>query len=225
VSSIPFILVAIVVAVLLGRSWARRQFSARDAFIRQYRFPRGVLFKLRQLYPALTPVQETLVADALRDYFRLCLRARRQLVSMPSRAVDALWHELILSTREYHQFCTRAFGYYLHHVPAEAMSTPTQGTVGLRRCWRLACRLEGLDPKDAGRLPRLFSVDAVLDLKDGYRYVLDCRRGVASDSGSYCASHIGCGSGCAGGDAVSDAAGADAGGDGGGSGCGGGGGD
>lgn len=31
--------------------------------------------------------------------------------------IDGLWHYFILHTMEYRQFCNKAFGSYLHHVP------------------------------------------------------------------------------------------------------------
>ena len=97
-------------------------------------------------------------------------------------------------------------------TPAEAMSSQTQATEGIRRAWRLACALEHINPKQPERLPRLFALDGALNIENGFRYDTRCTPG----SGNYCASHIGCSSGCGGGSDSAD-------GDGGsGSGCGGG---
>lgn len=38
-------------------------------------------------------------------------------VHRPMDPLDKMWHEFILFTREYHQFCDEYFGCYLHHVP------------------------------------------------------------------------------------------------------------
>lgn len=35
----------------------------------------------------------------------------------PSLKVDLAWHEFILFTRTYHQFCSTEFGRYIHHQP------------------------------------------------------------------------------------------------------------
>ena len=43
----------------------------------------------------------------------------------PSEIVDVAWHEAILHTWEYHEYCQRAFGFYLHHRPNR------EGEVGL----------------------------------------------------------------------------------------------
>ncbi|WP_196886384.1 glycine-rich domain-containing protein [Aureivirga sp. CE67] len=37
----------------------------------------------------------------------------------PSLNVDLAWHEFILFTRTYHQFCDNHFGRYIHHQPEE----------------------------------------------------------------------------------------------------------
>ena len=113
-------------------------------------------------------------------------------------------------------------------VPASALRYYEQrgliasnGRQGLRRTWRHACRLEGIDPKNPDRLPRLFAIDVLLAIPDGFRYDLDCARkdGTAGGADSFCASGFGCGgSGCGGDGDAAD--GGDGGGDGGG-GCGG----
>jgi len=159
--------------------------------------------------------------SALRDYFHLCGLAGKRMVSMPSQVVDDAWHEFILFTRAYGTFCSRAFGRFLHHTPAEAMRTPTQAQEGIRRAWRLACAKEGIGPRAPHRLPLLFAIDTLLNIEGGFNYALDCR-GNKSQGSDFCGSHIGCASGCSGdfGGAGSD--GFFGGGDGGG-GCGGGG--
>lgn len=87
-------------------------------YIEQYRF-----HKLAQKHPQLD-----MVFQGLRDYFRICDRARNR---MPSLVIDDAWHEFILSARIYEKFCT------------EAMSTPTLA----KRSWRLACSLDQINPR------------------------------------------------------------------------------
>lgn len=38
-------------------------------------------------------------------------------VHKPMEPLDKMWHEFILFTKEYHQFCEEFFGCYIHHVP------------------------------------------------------------------------------------------------------------
>lgn len=199
--------------VLMRRSRLR----ARERFIEGYVFPLRLRRALGERYPHLSEQQTAHALLGLRQYFQLCRQARRQLVSMPSQAVDVLWHEFILHTRQYQQFCNQSIGRFLHHVPSEAMLSPTHAQQGIRRAWRLACARESIDPRAPQRLPLLFALDAELGIADGFCYSLDCRAG---QSGAYCAGHIGCSSGC-GGDS-STGSGGDSGADGGGGGCGGG---
>jgi hypothetical protein len=203
-------------AVLFGamawvayRSWRERVLQRQLALIRSHPFPQSVRMKFRDVRPELDSAQEQRVFDGLRDYFILCAQARGRFVAMPSQVADDAWHAFILHTRYYQDFCRKAFGRFLHHTPAEAMSTLTLATEGIRRAWRLACALEKINPKQPDRLPRLFALDGALAIPNGFRYDTHCTPG----SGNYCASHIGCGSGCGG---SSDSGSAD-------SGCGGGG--
>ena len=41
----------------------------------------------------------------------------RQIIGMPSRAVDEAWYGLILCTARYSRFCPTAYGEFLHHHP------------------------------------------------------------------------------------------------------------
>ncbi len=174
-------------AVLFARARKRR----REAFIEAFRFPDAVLEKTAARYPHLDAGGRRLVERGLRDYFHACNDAGRQLVSMPSQVVDVAWHEFILFTRRYQEFCGKSFGRFLHHTPAEAMRSPTEAQEGIRRAWRHACKRQQIDPRQPERLPLLFAIDGLLAIGDGFRYELDCTR---SEGHPYCAGHIGCGS-------------------------------
>jgi hypothetical protein len=215
----PFFLIAPPLAIVL-LAWAgtrgKRLGRRRSAFIAGFDYPRLLDRRLAQRRPGFDAGQRQEVLAGLAQWFEVCRLAGRRPVSMPSQAVDDAWHEFILFTRNYQAFCRQALGRFLHHVPAEAMASPTQGSAGIRRAWRLACRLEGINPRKPDRLPQLFALDAALHLPDGFRYRLDCLAG--GGNGSYCASHIGCSSGCGGGGSdCGDGSGGDGGG-----GCGGG---
>lgn len=199
------VLTLITAFVIHGRS--RR--AARDGFIDTYRFPPGIRARVRKRYPHLTEADLDRVMSGLSAWFHLSHRAGRKTVSMPSQAVDAAWHEFILFTRNYRDFCRKALGRFLHHTPAEAMRTPTEAQEGIRRAWRLSCAREGIDPRAPARLPLLFALDAELGIADGFRYALNCAGALgaqraADGSTTYCGSHIGCGSGGGDGGCTSD---------------------
>lgn len=37
----------------------------------------------------------------------------------PSELLDEYWHEFLLDTRRYHEYCDYVFGYFMHHNPLE----------------------------------------------------------------------------------------------------------
>lgn len=185
----------------------------RERYIEEYNFPKKVNEKIISTYPHLTEKDVEKVINALREYFLICRVAKLRMVSMPSQVVDVAWHEFILFTRGYHEFCKKGLGKFLHHTPAEAMQSQTIAQKGIKRAWRLSCKRENIHPKAAHKLPLLFSIDSELNIPDGFKYSLNC----TNDDDRYCAAHIGCAGGSAGGCC------GDGGGDGGGgSGCGGG---
>lgn len=161
----------------------------RLQFIENYEFPRGLKTRFAKSHPLLDVSQQELVFSALRDYFYICHQGQKSMVSMPSQVVDDAWHEFILFTREYNDFCLQAFGRYLHHTPAEAMQSQTQAQHGIKKSWRIACKKEGIDPNQPDRLPLIFAIDGLLHIENGFTYSLDCLSTRRSD---YCAVHIGC---------------------------------
>ncbi len=206
---------AALLAVTAMIAYWRRLARQRVAYIDRFEFHPAVLNKFREVRPNLTREQEQLVFAALRDYFHLCRMAGRRMVSMPSHVVDDAWHAFILYTRGYDQFCSRAFGRFLHHTPAQAMSSPSVAQQGIKRAWRLACARAGINPLHPASLPLLFSIDRDLQISNGFHYVPDCGSEIrrTDASGNYCASHIGCSSGCGGdsGSSGSDGGGGDSG--------------
>ncbi len=224
------IAVTLVLAILLAVTWSRLRRLQRDRYIREYAFPDGLLDRLAKRRPEFDLKARVLVSRALRQFFLAYLHSGRRWVSMPSQAADDLWHEFILFTRHYDDFCARGFGRFMHHTPAVVLSADRKGNEGLRRCWWWCCKEENLNPRNPTRLPLLFALDAKLGIGDGFRYTLDCRRrqgerGDGSDATPYCAGDFGDSSFDGGTDGFGDA-GADGGGDGsggdGGGGCGGG---
>jgi hypothetical protein len=168
-------------------------------FIEDYAFHSAIKEKLKKQHPLLPDAQLDLVFKALRDYFHICNKARGKMVSMPSQAVDDAWHEFILFSKYYEDFCQRALGRFLHHTPAEVMPTPTSAQDGIKRAWRLACAKEEINPKKPNKLPLLFAIDSQVNIDGGFIYKLDCMA-QAANGNAYCASHIGgCGGGFGGG--------------------------
>jgi uncharacterized membrane protein YgcG len=66
-------------------------------------------------YPKMTDKEWAWTWFELKRYFLMCGIMRG--VPMYSRQVDAVWHEMLMFTREYEQFCTRFCGEMIHHAP------------------------------------------------------------------------------------------------------------
>lgn len=158
-------------------------------FIETFVFPSHLVRNVQEKYPHLSDHQISQVFVGLRDFFHACQKAGKTMVGMPSKVVDAAWHEFILDTRAYQIFCDQAFDRFLHHTPAEAMPTHANEQDGLKRAWYLTCTREGIDPKTPTRLPQLFALDHELAIPDGFSYSLDAQ---TDDSSSFCAKQIGC---------------------------------
>lgn len=157
---------------LIGRRRLRRAQQAE--FIRGYVFPPGLMSKLMQRRPGLSPKNAQLVSRGLRQFFLAHHASGRRFVSMPSQVVDDLWHEFILYTKHYDAFCRQAFGQFMHHTPAVVLSKGQTDNTGLRRCWWFCCKDENIDPRRPSRLPLLFALDAKLGIADGFHYTADC---------------------------------------------------
>lgn len=146
--------------------------SQRRNFIRHYKFPPGLLQKLQATHPQIQAKEFSLVAQALRQFFLAYLLSNKQLVAMPSRIADDLWHEFILYTKQYAAFCQQAFGEFFHHTPAAAMGVQKETNTGLRRIWWYVCKEENIAPRKPLRMPLLFALDSKLNVAHGHQYTL-----------------------------------------------------
>lgn len=198
------IIIAIFVLIIFIVAGRKYRQAKRRRFIQTYTFPPVLRKKFASQYPELTEAEHAQVLNVLRHYFLLCSQAKNNMLAMPSQVVDDAWHLMILFTREYDRFCRLAFGKFLHHTPTEAMIQPTLAQKSIQRTWMLACKAEDISAKKPHKLPKLFSIDKELKIKNGFIYHLDCT-GIQSRTGNdYCASHIGvdassgCGGGCGG---------------------------
>ncbi len=188
------LLFLLIVAWLVGRWLFNRVVTRiRLAYIRNYRWPKGLSDRFRELHPDLSAQQTEMVEKALKQFFAAYLTGGGRPVSMPSQVVDDLWHEFILYTRDYQKFCRWAFGRFLHHTPSAALDPSRRNSnEGLRRVWSRSCALEGIDPISPRGLPLLFGIDRTLNISNGFHYYPNCnalRTGGAMVA-VYCAAHF-----------------------------------
>ena len=213
---VDIVTIALLLAcVVIGVGYLKRtRRLTREEFIRSYVFPPSIFAALIRYHPHISENDQLRVAQALRDFFVVRLRARGGLIGMPSRVVDDLWHQFILDTREYERFCKLAFGGFFHHLPAAANPPGKRMDAALRTTWRYACLTEGIYSPSPTRLPLLFAIDSELQIENGHSFInwlFSARRGKnAGDNGGGaacgggdshgggCGGHGGCGGGCGG---------------------------
>ena len=78
----------------------------------------------------------------MRKFIRLIERETKRFLSLrvlypdsgerfvPTRLVDRMWHQLIVDTQLYCEFCNKAFGAYLHHIPTRRSASSIAEVAG-----------------------------------------------------------------------------------------------
>ena len=165
--------VAIVAGAIYRKRRGNRVRAERAAYIQKYTFPAELRNRLQRNHD-LSLEGSGRVLEGLRQYFLACLAAQRspiaKEVGMPSKAVDAAWHEFIVLTKEYASFCEKAFGRYLHHTPNAMMATPASAALA-----NTLHQLKGESPTPAGwamvgTVPLIFAIDRELGFEGGHVY-------------------------------------------------------
>jgi len=157
-----FLLLTPLIGLFVFGAWRKNQNKRRAAFIDDYRWPAGLLDKLAKKRPTFDGSDRRIVGDRLRQFFLAYLRSGQKYVYMPSQAADDLWHEFILYTRAYNEFCQKAAGAYFHHTPAAVLAPERRkSNEGLRRIWFWCCKLENIDPGKPERLLALYGTLAL----------------------------------------------------------------
>ena len=165
-------LVLAVGALLLINNVVAKRKARRKAYIEEYAFRQELLDKLGHHYPHLTKLQIEQVMNGLRTYFIFRLQ-HGDHIAVPSKVVDALWHEFILFTKDYELFCKKAFGCFLNHTPYTGMTSPENAHSWLPNVWQYSCEQEGINPIFPYRLPLLFKLDNELKIPDSYGYSVE----------------------------------------------------
>jgi uncharacterized membrane protein YgcG len=178
------------IGLILGLAFIN---SLRRKFIRESILPLHVQVKLQKIYPHLSNSNTDLVMQGLRQFFLAYSQSQKKFVAMPSQVADEAWHEFILDTKNYSDWCKIAFGKYLHHSPAVVLGKDKAKNDGLRRVWYWACKADGINPNSPLRLPLLFALDKKLKIENGFFYETNCK--LAGQREDYCGSDFGGSSG------------------------------
>ena len=64
------------------------------------------------------------VAEAVRlfDEVEAFLDASTESAQVPDRRLDSAWHEFILHTKQYQEYCVGRYGRIVHHVPTSPLA-------------------------------------------------------------------------------------------------------
>ena len=67
--------------------------------------------------------------DEVKRYLVLSRSDRERIYAMHSLRIDDVWHQFILYTKEYAQFCQTYFGGYIHHAPSNAPKSDAESQI------------------------------------------------------------------------------------------------
>ena len=143
----------------------------RRNFIENYIFMPEIKNRVAKHYSQLTSEEINIIMLGLKHYFFLILRYK-QSITMPSRAVDTAWHEFLLFSKEYHYFCKKSFGRFLHHTTFSEINL-LEKQPSTHDSWLLSCQYEWINAELPDKLPLLFTVDKQLNIPDGFFYSVE----------------------------------------------------
>jgi len=162
-----------------------RRTGRRLAVVAGYQFPAGVRHRFAMAHDHLDIAATARVQEAARQWFRLAVRHPRAELAVPSVVVDDLWREMLRDTRDYDEFCARAFRRPLPRPAEPGADRPAR----LATTFRMAQEDESCPP---GGLPLLFRIDREVGLPGADHYLADCGgRAVCHElPGAICVRHI-----------------------------------
>jgi hypothetical protein len=163
--------------------------SRRQMYVAMCEFPPGLDHGLRRRYPRVHSVEWA--SRGLRQWLRLQVVAK-EILAMPSLAVDQLWHEFFLHTAAYAEFCAKAYGRKLNYHSEGAMSNGASAKLdgaAVAYIFALACEDEYIPAHQPDRLPVLFSVDRKVGVPTGQRWEVGCDGDSCQVAGGSCVRH------------------------------------
>ena len=137
--------------------------------------------RVQLAYPQATPTELALLKKSFESYLAsVKMWGPHSSVAMPSQSVDEVWHQALLHSQFYERLCFSQVGWFVHHVPGPLPGSQSLRTASdidlelsaLARAWVGACTYEGFHWED-GVMPSLFSVDRLLNIKEGIRFSRD----------------------------------------------------
>ena len=85
--------------------------------------------KLLKDHVAETAEEAEALFREVKRYIVLTRSDCTKIWAMHSLRIDEAWHQFILFTKEYGEFCQRYFGSYVHHAPSNAPKSEEEKTI------------------------------------------------------------------------------------------------
>lgn len=139
-------------------------------FSYNYQFPEIVLKRWKAKYPHLSEAEYQLAQKSLLQFFE-ALFNNKTSVAMVSEVADELWHEFILHTRAYCEFCEKIFGKYIHHNPTENNVEYDWRNKEIPNEFMNLYKFSLNSPFNIqSKVPLIFTIDELLKIKGGYQF-------------------------------------------------------
>ena len=152
--------------IALALYWFITASKRREKYLEKYVFPKELE---RALSKEFKSEQHEEILEALREYFIILNRANNAKFFVPSKAILTAWRAFILLD-VYEKFSDKAFGEYI--VPPSSNKKISKWTLrnAFRTVYALASTREGIDRKKQKRLPSIFKLDKLLNIKNGMNF-------------------------------------------------------
>lgn len=147
--------------------------------IQSFTYEETLRIEVKKKYPILSSEQVDLLILGYKDFLHISLMSPI-FTKMPSKALDDLWTVLIEKT-DFRSF-EYTLGFHLtrrsnakveyEHEGYQQMDDKRQ-FMERNITWKIACQLEGLNPLNTNRLPRIYLIDQVLAWEFSYQHDLE----------------------------------------------------
>lgn len=89
----------------------------------------------------MSPEEAWMLFEDTKRFLWLCANTKKPIA--PTHRIDTCWHNFILFTREYHDFCQQFFGKFIHHRPEPRLSENTVKALSAKETAELASQVFG----------------------------------------------------------------------------------
>jgi hypothetical protein len=100
--------------------------------------------KLLKEHIAENPEEAEALFSEVKKFIVLSRSDETKIWEMYSLRIDEAWHQFILFTTQYMEFCQRFFGRYVHHSPSNSPKSEVENSVPVASFDMFRCRYEEL---------------------------------------------------------------------------------